>query len=99
MTQIVEEQCPVCRTSAKFEPLGHVRKHYQCSNCGEFVVASIAEIWLRSSINEWRAGEVRRITSAAPEDQLLVIERDPLNNDQSPTYSFALKLRNQALRG
>jgi hypothetical protein len=99
MTEVVEEQCPVCRASAKSEPLGHVRKHYECTNCGEFVVASLAESWLRSSINEWRAEKVRRITSAAPQDHLLVIERDSLNNDQSPTYSFALKLRNQALRG
>ncbi len=99
MADVVEEQCPVCRASARFEPLGHVRKHYRCGECGEFVVASIAEGWLRSSINDFRAREVRRITTSAPADQLLVIERDPLKQGQSPTYSFTLRPRGQALRG
>jgi hypothetical protein len=99
MVDVVEDWCPVCRVSAKFEPLDHVRKHYRCGECGEFVVASIAENWLRSSINDWRAREVRRITATALGDQLLVIERDPLRQGQSPTYSFTLKSRSQALHG
>ncbi len=98
MVHVAEEQCPVCLAPAKFEPVGPVRKHYQCGNCGEFVVASIAERWLRSSINDSRANKVRGITSAAREGELLVIERDPLKQ-QSPTYSFKLKRRAEALRG
>ena len=98
MALVAEDQCPVCRALAKFEALGHLRKHYLCGTCGEFVVASIAERWLRSSINEGRAAEVRRIIGAAAEDQLLVIERDPLESAEFPTYSFAVKPRGEALR-
>ena len=99
MVNVVEDQCPVCRSAAKFEPVGPERKHYCCGRCGEFVVASNAERWLRSSINEWRASEVRRITSEATDGQTLVIERDPLMSNESRSYSFYVKACAVALRG
>ena len=99
MVSGVEDQCPVCSAAAKFEPVGPVRKHYCCSLCGEFVVASNAERWLRSSINSRRASEVRRMTSGATEGHLLVIERDPLIPNESSSYFFAVMAREEALRG
>jgi hypothetical protein len=99
MVNGVEDKCPVCSAAAKFEPIGQVRKHYCCSLCGEFVVASIAERWLRFSINSRRANEVRRLTSGATEGHLLVIERAPLKSNESPNFTLALKAREEALRG
>ena len=99
MVNGVEDKCPVCNAAAKFEPIGQVRKHYCCSLCGEFVVASIAERWLRSSINSWRTSEVRRMSIEATKGHLLVIERSPLIPNESPSYFFAVKAREETLRG
>ena len=96
---VMEDQCPVCKAVAKFERVGHLRKHYSCSLCGEFVVASIAERWLRSSLNARCAREVHRMTGEATEEQLLVIERNPLIPNESPSYSLNLRARSEALRG
>jgi hypothetical protein len=99
MANVVEDHCPVCKAAAKFERVGPGRKHYCCGQCGEFVVASIAERWLRSSLNDYRANEVLRMTGEATEEQLLVIERHPLKPNESSIFSFAVKARTEALRG
>lgn len=96
----VEEDCPICREAAVFERIGSARKHFQCKHCGEFVVASLAERWLRSSLNDGRTDALREQITAAAENQLLVIERAPMGGETaSPTYSASIMTRREALRG
>ncbi|MFO6419259.1 HNH endonuclease [Hylemonella sp. W303a] len=100
MATQVEEDCPICRQAAVFERIGSARKHFQCEHCGEFVVASLAERWLRSSLNDGRMDALREKISEVAEDQLLVIERDPIGGStSSTTYSASIMARSEALRG
>jgi hypothetical protein len=98
MSTPTPEECPLCTEMAAFELIGAVRKYFRCLGCGEFVVASLAERLLRSSVNEGRKEALRKQIADAGEGNLVVIERDPLESGSSPSLTAITKPHTEALR-